>query len=186
MSEPTDPRFPPPTGADASGDAAPWYAQPPQPGAPQPGYTPGYTQPGYAQPGYAQPDPAWQSQPPYDAYQQAYPPGYVPQAYPPGYAYPYANGPMVPGSVVQTPYGTFVVSSKTRLAAGLLGIFLGWIGVGQFYRGHVGLGIAQLLVSFCTLSVGFLWPFIEGIVTLCVSPGAPLTIDSDNRIMPMT
>ena len=117
--------------------------------------------------------------------------GYASQAYPPGYAYPPmpypapAGGPMIPGQMCQTAYGTFEVSTKSRLAAGLLGIFLGGIGVGQFYRGNIGLGILQILVSIVTIGVGGLWGFIEGIVTLCVQPGAPLTLDSNKRLMPM-
>ncbi|BAS31345.1 hypothetical protein C1G86_0248 [Dehalococcoides mccartyi] len=55
---------------------------------------------------------------------------------------------------------------KSRIAAGLLGIFLGSIGVHRFYLGYVGIGIAQIIVSFVTLGIGSIWGFIEGILIL--------------------
>ena len=51
---------------------------------------------------------------------------------------------------------------KSKLVAGLLGIFFGMFGVGRFYLGHIGVGIAQLL----TAGGGFLWGFIDGILIL--------------------
>ena len=59
---------------------------------------------------------------------------------------------------------------KSKLAAGLFGIFLGGFGVHRFYLGYVGIGLAQLLIS--VLSCFFLSPFIwiwgliEGILIL--------------------
>ncbi len=64
-------------------------------------------------------------------------------------------------------YGT---EQKSKLAAGLFGIFLGGFGVHRFYLGYVGIGLAQLLIS--VLSCFFLSPFIwiwgliEGILIL--------------------
>ncbi len=58
------------------------------------------------------------------------------------------------------------LSDKTKLVAGLLGIFLGGFGVGRFYTGHTGLGVAQLLVSVFTCGAGALWGFIDGIMIL--------------------
>jgi len=55
---------------------------------------------------------------------------------------------------------------KSKLAAGLLGIFLGGFGVGRFYLGYTNLGVAQLLVSVFTLGIGGLWGFIDGIMIL--------------------
>ena len=57
------------------------------------------------------------------------------------------------------------VAGKSRLAAGLLGIFLGGLGVHNFYLGYVGKAIAQILLSFC-LGIGAIWGFIEGILIL--------------------
>lgn len=58
-------------------------------------------------------------------------------------------------------------SPKSRVAAGLLGIFLGGCGAGRFYLGYAGLGVAQLLVSLFTLGFGAIWGLIDGIVILC-------------------
>jgi hypothetical protein len=99
------------------------------------------------------------------------------------YAYQFQpSAPLTPGQVVQTPYGTFVVGDKSRMAAGLLGIFLGGFGVGQFYRGNIGLGIAQIFANIAC-GAGALWGFVEGILVLVAKPGAPLSLDSNGRIM---
>lgn len=55
---------------------------------------------------------------------------------------------------------------KSRIAAGLLQIFLGGFGAGRFYLGYVGIGIAQILVSMVTFGIGAIWPFIDGILIL--------------------
>jgi len=55
---------------------------------------------------------------------------------------------------------------KSKLAAGLLGIFVGGLGVHRFYLGYVGIGIAQIFVTLITLGAGALWGFIEGILIL--------------------
>lgn len=56
---------------------------------------------------------------------------------------------------------------KSRLVAGLLGVFLGSLGVHSFYLGHTGRGVAQILVSVFTCGIGGIWGFIEGILILC-------------------
>lgn len=55
---------------------------------------------------------------------------------------------------------------KSKLAAGLLGIFLGGFGVHSFYLGFAGKGVAQIIVTLVTCGVGSLWGFIEGILIL--------------------
>jgi TM2 domain-containing membrane protein YozV/RNA polymerase subunit RPABC4/transcription elongation factor Spt4 len=55
---------------------------------------------------------------------------------------------------------------KSKLAAGLLGIFLGYMGFHRFYLGYVGIGIAQIVVTLLTFGIGGLWGFIEGILIL--------------------
>ncbi len=55
---------------------------------------------------------------------------------------------------------------KSRIAAGLLGVFLGGWGVHRFYLGFVGIGLAQLIVTLFTCGIGALWGFIEGILIL--------------------
>ncbi|MGD0152950.1 MAG: TM2 domain-containing protein [Thermacetogeniaceae bacterium] len=56
--------------------------------------------------------------------------------------------------------------AKSKIAAGLLGIFLGSIGVHRFYLGYVGIGIAQIIVTLVTFGIGGIWGFIEGILIL--------------------
>ncbi len=62
-------------------------------------------------------------------------------------------------------------NAKSKMAAGLLGIFLGALGVHNFYLGYTGRAVAQLLIS--VLSCGTLavvsevWGLIEGIMILC-------------------
>ena len=82
-----------------------------------------------------------------------------------------------------TPGATFCIScgasvaqavnpndQKSKIAAGLLGIFLGSIGVHNFYLGFTGKALAQLLISVLscgTLSVvSGVWGLIEGIMIL--------------------
>lgn len=58
-------------------------------------------------------------------------------------------------------------TGKSKIAAGLLGIFLGGLGVHKFYLGKVGMGVLYLL--FCWTFIPALIGFIEGIVYLCES-----------------
>lgn len=59
-----------------------------------------------------------------------------------------------------------VYSDKSKLVAGLLGIFLGTFGVGRFYTGHTGIAVGQLLVGVLTCGLGGLWGLIDGILIL--------------------
>ena len=148
---------------------------PPAP-APDPGL--GYTPyPGAAGPNPYQPAPA----------PTAYPG--APGAYPgPQPAPQYATAgvpvmPAVPGQVIGTPNGTFIVSSKSRTVAGVLGILLGGFGAGQFYRGNISMGVVQLVVTFVTCGFGALWGLIEGILVLVAQPGSSYRLDSEGHLM---
>ena len=59
---------------------------------------------------------------------------------------------------------------KSKVAAGVLGILLGALGVHNFYLGYVGKGIAQLLITVLTCGilsgVSAIWGLIEGILIL--------------------
>lgn len=59
---------------------------------------------------------------------------------------------------------------KSKLAAGLLGIFLGGLGIHRFYLGHTTIGVIQLvltvLLGIFTFGLVGLWGFIEGIMIL--------------------
>ena len=59
------------------------------------------------------------------------------------------------------------VGNKSKLAAGLLGLFLGSWGVHNFYLGFTGKAIIQIIVTVFTCGIGSLWGFIEGIMILC-------------------
>ncbi|MEU0222921.1 TM2 domain-containing protein [Streptomyces sp. NPDC006284] len=131
--------------------------QPQQPSQP-PGY--GYPNQGSDQAGqagqagpYGYPQGAYQQpgqQPPPGGYQA---PGYQP---PPGY---YAPDPNVPFGY--DPYGR-PYSDKSKIVAGILQLFLGSFGIGRFYVGNVGMGIAQLLTCG---GLGF-WALVDGIIYL--------------------
>lgn len=54
---------------------------------------------------------------------------------------------------------------KSKLTAGLLGLFLGGWGVHRFYLGYTGMGVLQIVVTLCTC-VGAWWGIIEGIMIL--------------------
>ena len=120
------------------------------------------------------------------------PPGSGYQTPASGYPNP-GNGYQAPGSGYQAPYGLAVpmanpyalsaqapygidpvsglpYSDKSKLVAGLLQVFLGSFGVGRFYLGDIGIGVAQLIVTIVTFGIGALWPLIDGIVILAGSP----------------
>ena len=167
--------YPPPMSASADGGQAmypystqnpyPYAATDAQPGYPQPDYPP----PGYPQPGYP---------PPGAYYDQA-----------PVAQWGYSAG-VVPG---QTPYqqpGAYY-DQKSKLAAGLLGIFLGSLGVHNFYLGHTGKAVGQLvgtIVGYVLLIVVIgifiiagisIWALIEGILILSARPGSyPWGVDA--------
>lgn len=61
-------------------------------------------------------------------------------------------------------------NAKSKLVAGLLGIFLGSLGVHNFYLGFTGKAIAQLLITVITCGAGSIvsgiWSLIEAIMIL--------------------
>ncbi len=61
-------------------------------------------------------------------------------------------------------------NGKSKMAAGLLGIFLGSLGVHNFYLGFTGKAVAQLLITLLTCGFGAaisgVWGLIEGILIL--------------------
>ncbi|MFD5267043.1 TM2 domain-containing protein [Streptomyces sp. NPDC058335] len=132
--------------------------QPQQP--PQPGY--GYPNAGQQQQPYpGQPGPYGYPQ---GGQQQA---GYQQQGYPQG-GYP-PPGAVPPGAYTgdpNAPYGYDPygrpLSDKSKIVAGILQLFLGTFGVGRFYIGHVGMGLAQL---FTCGGLG-IWALIDGIILL--------------------
>ena len=58
---------------------------------------------------------------------------------------------------------------KSKLAAGLLGLFLGGWGIHNFYLGFTNKGVIQIIVTIVTCGIGAIWGFIEGIMILAGS-----------------
>lgn len=54
---------------------------------------------------------------------------------------------------------------RSKLAAGLLGIFLGSLGIHKFYLGKAGWGLIYLI--FCWTYIPMILGFIEGIIYFC-------------------
>ncbi len=72
---------------------------------------------------------------------------------------------------------------KSKVAAGLLGIFLGVFGVHNFYLGYTGKAVAQLLITlvscFTLFWISSIWGLIEGILILVG------TISTDSKGVPL-
>jgi TM2 domain-containing membrane protein YozV len=148
---PSEPDGTTPESAGA-GSGEPPAAPPPPPAAPPP--------PDYGAPPPASPPPAY----------GAPPPGYATPPPPPGtYGQPY------PGYAV-APYDP---QAKSKLAAGLLGIFLGGFGVHRFYLGYTKIGVIQIIVTIFTCGIGSIWGFVEGILFLVGANG--YTTDAEGR-----
>lgn len=77
-------------------------------------------------------------------------------------------------------------NAKSKLAAGLLGIFLGCLGVHNFYLGYTSKAIAQLLLTligwilcFTGPIIAAIWGLIEGILILTGS----INLDANGNIL---
>lgn len=74
-----------------------------------------------------------------------------------------------------------VQGGKSKIAAGILGIFLGAFGVHNFYLGYTGKAVTQLLLTICTCGilsfVSGIWGLIEGILILTGS----ISTDADGN-----
>lgn len=119
--------------------------------------------------GYPQQPPAgpggYGQQPGYGYPQQGYPQ----QGYPQG---AYTGDP-------NAPYGYDMygrpLSDKSKVVAGVLQLLVGGLGIGRFYVGDIGIGIAQLLTCG-----GFgIWALIDGILFLTSNDRT----DSQGRIL---
>lgn len=114
-------------------------------------------------PGPQGPDEAPQGQQPWE---QQYGQQQYGQAYHPVHGGAYG----MPGAGPDAPYGRHPVtgapySDKQKLVAGLLQVLVP-LGIGRFYMGDVGIGVAQLLVTIVTCGLGAIWPFVDGILIL--------------------
>lgn len=72
----------------------------------------------------------------------------------------------------QQPNQNRATNQKSKMAAGLFGIFLGSLGVHNFYLGYTTKGIIQILLTFfgaCLIigpAVSGIWGLVEGILIL--------------------
>ncbi len=71
------------------------------------------------------------------------------------------------GASLQTAEPEAKLSKRSKLVAGLLGIFLGAYGVHNFYLGFTKKAIIQIIVSVVTCGIGGIWGLVEGIMILC-------------------
>ncbi|MCB7135090.1 TM2 domain-containing protein [Cellulosimicrobium marinum] len=146
------------------------------------------------EPEYGSPEPSSGTTPPTQPLPQGYgtasqypapgypPPGQAPYP-PPGQPYGYPP--------LQHPYGydpNLDPGAKSRLAAGLLGIFLGALGIHRFYLGYTGIGLTMLLVTVIGFFPTFglapiavsIWGLVEGILYLTAKQGT-YAVDSTGR-----
>ena len=77
-------------------------------------------------------------------------------------------------TTTQTNNNNFSTEQKSKLVAGLLGIFLGSLGIHNFYLGNTNRGLTQLLISLiggiftcgvASVAMG-IWGLVEGIQIL--------------------
>lgn len=80
-------------------------------------------------------------------------------------------GYVAPGSIFDAT-STTARSTKSRIAFVMLGIFLGSLGVHNFYAGYVWRGVLQLVITVATLGYAAVISWIWAIVEVC-------TVDRD-------
>ena len=70
-------------------------------------------------------------------------------------------------SAPQQPGNNAPVQGKSRVVAGLLNLFLGGIGAGDFFLGYTQYGIYKIVISVAFMILGFLdLGFLSTIITL--------------------
>jgi TM2 domain-containing membrane protein YozV len=89
---------------------------------------------------------------------------------------------MPPGTTAASEFSA-AGPAKSKVAAGVLGILVGALGVHNFYLGFTGKGLAQLLISLLSCGalavISSIWGLVEGIMILtgsikCDARGVPL------------
>lgn len=63
----------------------------------------------------------------------------------------------------------YVYRSEKKIAAALLGIFLGTFGANKFFLGYINEGIIQIVLNIVTCGIASIVPFIEGIIYLTMT-----------------
>lgn len=104
---------------------------------------------------------------------------------------PNCGQPLAPNAAICTNCGVAVApvapipavpagyQQKSKLTAGLLGIFLGGWGIHNFYLGNTNRGILQIVLTLVTCGAAGLWGLIEGIMILAGS------INTDAKGVPL-
>ncbi len=64
--------------------------------------------------------------------------------------------------------GTKPAGAEKKVAAGILGILLGGLGIHKFYLGYIKEGVIQIILS-CICGIGAIIGLIEGIIYLTKS-----------------
>ena len=72
---------------------------------------------------------------------------------------------------------------KSKMAYLLLGIFVGWLGVHNFYIGHTSRGLAQLLISVFTLGILAFIPAIWAIIECIMLFTSQYPMDANGVLM---
>jgi len=79
-------------------------------------------------------------------------------------------------------------NAKSKMVAGLLGIFLGGWGIHNFYLGNTGKAVAQLILGTVGVFLFFIgplasgiWGLVEGILILTSKPGSSWHQDSNGN-----
>lgn len=67
-----------------------------------------------------------------------------------------------------TGFGNTELSIKSRVAYVILGLFLGGLGIHNFYAGRTGIGIAQLIMWFISFLLSFVAVGLFGFVILWI------------------
>ena len=72
---------------------------------------------------------------------------------------------------------------KSKMAYLLLGIFVGWLGVHNFYIGHTSRGIAQLLITVLTIGILAFIPAIWAIIECIMLFTSQYPVDANGVLM---
>ena len=80
------------------------------------------------------------------------------------------------GAPTGAPIGVDPSMQKSKIVAGILGIFFGSIGIHNFYLGYTKRAVLQIVLTIVTCGAASLWGFIEGILILC---GSTITQDAN-------
>lgn len=92
---------------------------------------------------------------------------YGQQPYGQPYEQPYGQQPY--GQPYNQPYNPGYNGGKSKVAAGLLAILLGTLGIQYFYLGKVGAGFITILLSIVTCGAWEIITLIQGILMLCMT-----------------